>query len=546
LALVGSLLLLALPAGAAAGRAQVLGSERIVAVVGEDVILLSELEEQTVIAATQSGVDPEDAGALAALRREVLDQMVTDLIVVAAASADDSVSVPDNSLNDAVEAELSEIRGRFPSSAEFEQEIARSQWRTVENYRKNLRRVKRRELLAQAFLARRATQLQGAPITDDELRAYFRDNAERFGSRPVTVTIDQMDLLVEASEAARARARTLADSLMTEARRGAPFPALAREFSDDEATRERGGDLGYFGRGVMVPAFEEAAFGADSTQRLVGPVESPFGVHIIRIEDRQGDEIKARHILITPETTEADRAAARAMGQVLVDSLRAGVNFDSLQARHSRSPRPTTEPVEGPVNQLAEEWQAALKELPTGGTTGLLQAPAGYVILRLVARGGGEPYTFEELAPRLRSQLAQTRAQEALIDGLRSDVFVDVRLPDGALGRAVPAPASAQDQPLPAPTDSAGAPLVTPPVEGPPPVLGAREAYTPPGPEERPAPESLAPLENPSPVADTPPPDSLPPALVVPPEGAPAEGAPAGRVDPSGAVDTSGQTPPAR
>jgi peptidyl-prolyl cis-trans isomerase SurA len=525
---IGPLLAAALAlAWPSASAAQALASERIVAVVGQDVILLSELEEQTVIAATQAGIDPGDAAVMAELRREVLEQMVADLVVVAAAGADTSITVSESSVSEALEAELSEIRTRFPTPADFEREIERSQWRTMENYRKSLRRIKRRELLAQAFLSKHGSRIQAPPIGEEEVRAYFEENAARFGTKPATVRIRELDLLVQPTEPALAEARALADSLLAEIRQGASFAELARAFSEDPASAERGGDLGYFRRGAMVPAFEEAAFGIDSVGGLAGPVESAFGIHVIRLDDRQGEEIKARHILIVPEISEADRSVARALGEALVDSLAAGADFDSLRARYSSSPRPGDEPVEGPASQLPAEWQTALRDLPVGGTSGLLSTPAGVAILKLEGRGGGEPYTFEELEPRLRAQLARDRGQQTFVESLRQKVYVDVRMPQVAVGGA---PSAGGAVPAPA------APQVEAPAAG-----AAAEAYVPPDPGDEP-PAPARPLENPPPVADTPPPREVPNPETLPPVG---DEGPPGRVDPAGAVvDSTGRAEP--
>lgn len=525
----------AIPAPAAA---QTVASERIVAVVGNEVILLSELEEQTILAAADQGVDPSDAAAMARLRQGILDQMIADLVVVAAASEDDSVQVSESQVSEAMEAELDQIRSRFPSQTDFEREIARSQWRTLDNYRKNLRRIKRRELLAQAYLARRAATAPVANVTDEEVRKYFEENRARFGTKPATVTISHLNLLVAASEPAREAARARADSILGEIRAGASFAAVAREASADSASAERGGDLGYFGRGVMVGPFEDAAFGLDTLGQIAGPVETPFGFHVIRLDDRQGDEIKARHILIQPELTEADRAATRALGQSLVDSLGAGVDFDSLRARHSNAP--LTEPETGPVAQLPPAWQSALHDLPVGGTTGLLETPTGFTILRLIAHGGGEPYTFEELEPRLRSQLAQTRAQSAFVDELRARVPVDIRMPDEtAAVRAAPDSAAAAATPTVEP--GAPAPVELPQMEGGPVGGTPEQAYTPGDPETQPT-QPIVPLDEPAPVADTPIPDSLPQPDVMPPlDDAP----PPGGVDATGGVDSSTTTAPA-
>jgi hypothetical protein len=106
---------------------------------------------------------------------------------------------------------------------------------------------------------------------------------------------------VPQSETASMRARVLAVDLALRAQSGEDFAALAREYSQDSGSAQRGGDLGYFRRGVMVPSFEEAAFHLQPGQ-ISAIVESPFGYHIIKVEDRRGappsEEVRARHILI--------------------------------------------------------------------------------------------------------------------------------------------------------------------------------------------------------------------------------------------------------
>ncbi|HEY7530875.1 MAG TPA: peptidylprolyl isomerase [Gemmatimonadota bacterium] len=505
---------LALPALAAA---QTVASERIVAVVGGEALLLSELEEQTILAASGAGVPTDDPDAMAALRRDVLERMVSDLVVVAAAAADDSIEVSESEVSEAVEAELDQVRGRFASTAEFERELARSQWRTLENYRRNLRRVKRRELLAQQYLAKHAARIRPVTVTDEQVRSYFEEQRGRLGTKPVTVRIRELDVLVKPTSEERERARAVADSLVTELRNGADFAELAGEFSGDPASAERGGDLGYFRRGVMVPAFEDAAFAIDSVGGLVGPVESRFGWHVIRLDDRQGDEIKARHILVVPRTSEADQAAARALAGALADSLAAGASFAELQERYTEATPEERDVAEVPLNALPEEWQQALRDLPVGGTTGALPAAGGFAILRLEGRGGGEPWTFEEIAPRLRSQLAQTLGQREFVEDLRRDLYVMVR----PVGEAVTGPRPAGV----APSAAEPAALDTTAYEPPEPVTGpsepgAAEAYTPDVETEPPVP--VDPLDAPPPVADVPPPETDPSRQPADPSAPPA------------------------
>ena len=82
-------------------------------------------------------------------------------------------------------------------------------------------------------------------------------------------------------------AKKLADQVFAEAKKpGADFAALAKKYSKDPGSAAQGGDLGYFGRGRMVPPFEDAAFKAKPGE-IVGPVETTYGYHIIKVVDRR-------------------------------------------------------------------------------------------------------------------------------------------------------------------------------------------------------------------------------------------------------------------
>lgn len=119
-------------------------------------------------------------------------------------------------------------------------------------------------------------------ITDDELRTLWTERAPgvRLQARHILLSFPE-----DATPAQRDSVRALAQNLRERARGGEPFAELARRHSEDPGSARRGGDLGEFGRGEMVPAFEEAAFALEPGQ-ISEPVESPFGLHVIKVEDR--------------------------------------------------------------------------------------------------------------------------------------------------------------------------------------------------------------------------------------------------------------------
>ena len=128
-------------------------------------------------------------------------------------------------------------------------------------------------------------------------------------------------------------ALAVAKDILKRAKSGEDFAALARENSQDKGSGARGGDLGYFERGRMVKPFEDAAFGANAGD-IVGPVESQFGFHIIKVEDKKSDEIAYSEIVISPRISNVTRNILKRDAFSFFKQVQEGsVSFDTLAAR---------------------------------------------------------------------------------------------------------------------------------------------------------------------------------------------------------------------
>jgi peptidyl-prolyl cis-trans isomerase SurA len=429
------LTLLAALASAGAAGAQETGfpasgalpEDRIMAVVGDHVLLESEWREQSQVLAGQLGVDPASA-EMRELAREAFEQMIRDLVILAAAERDTAVQVDGDRVVEETDEEIARVRSRFPSEAEFLRQLTESQWGNLAAYRADIMERKRRELLGQMYLDLHQSEILPRPVTDDELRDYWEENRASFGRSPETVKFEEIPVLIAPSEEVRSQARAEAEQVLADLRAGTlDFGTAARQHSDDPASRDTGGDVGWFGHGRMVEPFEEAAF-ASQPGELVGPIETLFGYHVLQVLDKRGDEVHARHVLVAFGQVEADREAARSRADELAAAINAGAEVDSLQAIEMPGDSASAAVIELSRSQLPPVYARGLEGLEPGGAR-VLETPTGYSVMVSRGTGGGEEVRFEDIAPRLRSQLEQQKAEEAFVERLEDQVYVDIRIP---------------------------------------------------------------------------------------------------------------------
>lgn len=146
-------------------------------------------------------------------------------------------------------------------------------------------------------------------VTDEELRETYETDrpGERVRARHILLLYPE-----GADQAQQDSVRALAQELRDRARAGEDFAAMAEEYSDDEASAARGGDVNFFERGTMVPPFEEAAFALQPGE-VSDVVESEYGLHVIRVEEREFPEFE--------EIAEQLRQDVRAQRETQAESI---------------------------------------------------------------------------------------------------------------------------------------------------------------------------------------------------------------------------------
>lgn len=258
----------------------------------------------------------------------------------------------------------------------------------------------------------------GVSISDEEIEEYFQDNKETFATpkkvhaRHILFKVDQ-----GAPQEARDMARGMALKVMNEARAGADFAELAKKYSGDPGSKDKGGDLGFFTEDRMVEPFSTAAF-AMKPGDIGEPVETVFGWHIIKVEAVQ--EAKEPLLAEVKETIRTklaeDRARSVAYDQAesLYDAAYGGRLADTAKARgmeiHETEFFSRSDPFKG-IPQAEKLAQVAF-DLSDEEVSEPVELPDGYYVLQVTERKEALIADLEVVEKRVREDLTKSRQDE--------------------------------------------------------------------------------------------------------------------------------------
>lgn len=262
-------------------------------------------------------------------------------------------------------------------------------------------------------------------LSEGEIASYYERHKEEY-VEPAKVKLAYVELKKEPSRIDYEDAKEHTMRIMERVQAGDDFAELAEYYSDDTATKAKGGDLGFFRKGRMAKEFEEAAFSMKPSQ--VGDiVKTEFGYHIIKVEETRGDggkkEVRARHILVKVEPSEdtlisleekAVQLAATAANSTLEEAAeQKGVSLSTTPAFSESS---SVIPGIG----LAQEITEILPGLQEGKASDVIEADKAFYVVQVDERAPERTRDVSEVEERARAAakaekalaVAKTRAEE--------------------------------------------------------------------------------------------------------------------------------------
>ncbi len=288
--------------------------DKIIAKVDNYIVLKSELE------LGYQGYLAEGNAANEEAKCEIFNRLILNKLMVAKAEID-SVLVTDIEVDATTEQRMGMI---LQNSGNSPEQLERAYGKTLEQIKVELREQIREQLLARQMTARITDDLT---VTPSEIKKFFskipKDSLPFFSSDVEVAQIVRVAKVSESQEQLTiARLQELRERIL----KGENFTELAMKNSDDPTAQYNGGEMGYVGRGAMVPQFEAQAFKLKLGE-ISQPFKSSFGFHIMQLIDRRGNEYNSRHILIfaTPSADDIARA------EKFLDSLREKIINEKLK-----------------------------------------------------------------------------------------------------------------------------------------------------------------------------------------------------------------------
>jgi len=401
--------------------------DRVAAVVGDSVVLQSQVMEAVQrVVLTQNTQLPEPGPELELLMSEMLEQLVSTVLISQEAARDSLIEVDEVLIEERVTEEIAQVTQRVGGQVALRQSLA-GMGLTLAEYRDMRRSEIRQEQVQQMFMQSRLRNAAPIELTDDELLAAFQAARGQLDQRPKLVTFDQVVMMPTPTEASVDSARMRLEGLLSEIQAGADFAELATEHSDDP----NGGDLGWFRRGSMVREFEEAAF-ALPEGGVSDIVETQYGLHIIKVERFRVGERRARHILLIPRVTETDLQSMRDIAAEVLAKLQGGADIDPLIAQYADPEAPDSMTIEFERISSLPPGYEAIATASAGDVIGPIEYDTGQgtkriSVVRVTNVREAGAYTFEDLRGQLADRLRQQKQIAGILEELRARTHIDIR-----------------------------------------------------------------------------------------------------------------------
>ena len=303
-------------------------ADGIAAVVGEHIVLKSDIAQLVNMAAAQQRLNPStDIEKLLLLQNEVVRSVVDQKIILEMAAVD-SIEVEDKDVDRALDQQIEMFVSQSGGKEQAEEMLGQS----LKSFRREFWYEMKDRLTTERY---QQTLINKISVSRADVESFFYTYKDSLPIFPMMVKMRHLLITVEAGENSRRLAYDKLSNIRKKIIGGDSFEELASLYSQDPGSRQKGGSLGFVRRGSLVSEFESVAF-SQKVNVVSEIIETQFGYHIIETEEKRGDKIRVRHILIVPEIVEEDESLSYKYALTLKDTAETLKDFKRLTALYSK------------------------------------------------------------------------------------------------------------------------------------------------------------------------------------------------------------------
>lgn len=401
--------------------------DRIIAVIGNDIITESDFQYQVQLYARQnqlSEISPYIA-------QQIFQSMITNKIILAKAEQD-SIVVSDDEVSKELDSRIKNLVDQVGSEERLEELYGMTLSRIKLVLREDLEKnIKTEKLKRKKFSG-------GIRVSDKEVRDFFQTYRDSLPDVNEEFELAHIFLERKVSDAEKQEAKRIAQQILDSIKQGADFSEIAKRNSQDSMSAIAGGDLGYAKKGTFVKEFEETVFNLKPGE-VSEVVETQFGYHIIKLNEKQGDKVKSQHVLIRfPRFESSDFETINFLTGLKSRIERGEITFDEAAKQYSQDEN--TSNTGGhigriPIEQLDSAAIQSLKSVSVGQVTEPLRIGMdddyGYEIYKLIKIYPSHKLSLEddyERIKRIAQSFKENKEMEKWINEIRETIYVDIKM----------------------------------------------------------------------------------------------------------------------
>ena len=298
----------------------------IVAAVEDRIILKSDV----ILNMQLSGVPlSQNSYTLERMYNDFLNQMIDDKVLLVAAEQDTNIVVDNNM----VDARLDEYMKNIITEVGSEEQLIQAFNKSIREIKYYYRTQIYDAMLREMYIYNHVGDLD---VSRKEIELFYDTYKDSLPIVPAKYNFSIIEVPITASTEENERVRNIQKNLLEQINNGASFDQLAKDFSEDPGTRLNGGDQGYYKRGTLFPEFEDIAFNLEINE-VSNPIKTPIGYHLIKLIDKQKDQIHTKHILhLVNKSVDDEIRAFQDLTQISNQTENDPGMFDSLATVYSK------------------------------------------------------------------------------------------------------------------------------------------------------------------------------------------------------------------